>query len=392
MKKSVINNIFAGWCIIILICGFAPELLLASEFLGGDDLSISRDEIIDDDLYLFGNYAEVRGTVKGDLSAFCYDFSSNGTVEGNVNLFAYNIDYIGKIGRSARLFGYKIRLNGPVQGNLLAFGREIRLGAKSYIGRDFTFSGENVKIDGIIVGNVDGNSSKTVISGRIDGDISIETDQLIIISPTTILGKLIYTSSNEAVIDEDVIIEDEIIWHEKGIDAESDITLTDESSFIGNFLLFLAALLTGFVLILLFRNHINRSVEQLETNFWHTFAIGCLSFLGLIFGAIIPAVLIIGIPVSIMMFTLGLILFYVGKIYVGITLARYLFGLLNRGTKLPVGVELIIGLIILAVLFELPIIGWVIYVATFLLGTGAAINGCITISRKSKAVSQTPAT
>lgn len=390
MKKLFLNTVFISCC--ILVFGFAPRLVLASEFLSGDNISISRNEVIKDDLYLFGNYAEVRGTIEGDLSAFCYDLSSNGIVEGNANLFAYNIDYIGKIDKSARIFAYKIRLNGPVKGNLLAFAQDIRLGAKSYIGRDLTFSAENMRINGIIIGNVDGTSSKTVISGRIDGDVSIETDQLIITSPTTIKGELSYTSSNEAVIDEGVTIEGEIIWHEKGIDTDSDIALTDESSFIGNFILFLAALLTGFVLILLFKNHINRSVEQLETNFWHSFAIGCLSFLGLTVGAIIPALLIIGIPVSIMMFSLGLILFYIGKIYVGITITRYIFCLLTKEKKLPIGVELIIGLIILTVLFELPVIGWVFYIATFLLGTGAAINGMIAIGRSSKAVSKIPTT
>ncbi len=390
MKKTAINHSLIRWCILLLICGFAPELILASEFLSGDDISISRDEVIKDDLYIMGNYSEVRGTIEGDLSAFCYDFSSNGTIEGNTNLFAYNIDYIGKIGRSARLFGYKIRLNGPVNGNVLAFAKDFKLGPKSYIGRDLTYSVDNMRIDGIVVGNIDGTSSKTVISGRIDGDICIETDQLIITSPTTIKGELCYTSPNEAIIDQGVIIEDEIIWNEKTTQTGGDITLADDVSFVLNFILFLAALLTGFVFILLFRNHIDRSVEQLKINFWHSFAIGCLSFLGLTFGAIIPAVLVIGIPVSIMMFILGMILFYIGKIYVGIALARYLFSLINKKARLPIGIELIIGLILLTVLFGLPIIGWVIYIATFLLGTGAAINGCIAISRNSKAMLPTP--
>ncbi|HHI03672.1 MAG TPA: hypothetical protein ENL22_09145 [candidate division Zixibacteria bacterium] len=392
MKKTANNHILIRWCILLLICWSTPELISASEFLGGDDISIARDEVIKDDLYIFGNYSEIRGTVEGDLSAFCYDFSSNGAINGNANLFAYNIDYIGKIDRSARLFGYKIRLNGPVNGNLLVFAKDCKLGAKSYIGRDLTYSVDNMRIEGVIVGNIDGTSSKTVISGKIDGDICIETNQLIITSPTTIKGELCYTSPNEAIIDEDVIIENEIIWNETGVETDKSKEQTDDDSFILSFILFLAALLTGFVLILLFRNHINRSVQQLETNFWHSFAIGCLSFLGLTFGAVIPAVLIIGIPVSIMMFTLGMILFYIGKIYVGIALARYLFGLINKKARLPIGIELIIGLILLTVLFELPIIGWIIYIATFLLGTGAAINGCIAISRSSKAVFQAPTT
>ncbi len=390
MKKIKINSILLSWCTLIILFGCAPEAIFASEFLGGDDISLSRDERIKDDLYIFGNYSEIRGTVEGDLTAFCYDLSSNGNVDGSANIFAYNIDYIGKINRSARLFAYKIRLNGPVAGNLLAFGKDIRLGSKSYIGRDLTYSGENIKIDGIVIGNVDGTSAKTVISGKIDGDINIETEQLIITSTAIIEGELFYKSKNEAVIDEGGIIKGEITWQE--LNTEPDINISPTGSLVFNIIMFFATLLTGFVLILLFRNHINRSVDQLETNFWHTFAIGCLSFIGLTFGAIIPILLIIGIPVSMMMLALGFILFYIGKIYVAITLTRYLFGLINKDSKLPIGIEFIIGLIILSVLFELPTIGWVIYIITFLLGTGAAINGCIAISRSSKGVSQIPTT
>ena len=386
MKKIKIDNILLICCTIILLCGLVPKPTFASEFLDGDDINLARDEVIDDDLYMFGQNCEIRGTVKGDLVTFCYDFSSNGTIDGNVNAFARYIENIGGIGRSARLFAQNIRINGHINDDLLAFGQEIRLGSKTFIGRDLTYAAENMKIDGVVIGNVEGSSAKTVISGRIDGNICIETEQLIITSTAVIEGELCYTSSSEAVIDESVIIEKEIIWNEKS-DTDEGITISNDASLIFSIFMFFATLLTGFVLILLFKNHINRSVEQLETNFWHTFAIGCLSFIGLTFGWIIPALMIIGIPVSMMMLTLGLILFYIGKIYVAIMLARYLFGLINKGTKLPIGVELIIGLVILSVLFELSTIGWVIYIVTFLLGTGAAINGCIAIGRSNKAAS-----
>ena len=64
-----------------------------------------------------------------------------------------------------------------------------------------------------------------------------------------------------------------------------------------------------------------------------------------------------------------------GKLYIAIGLAKYLFHLINRGARLPIGLELLLGLIILSVLFELPVIGWIIYIGAFLLGTGAAVNG-----------------
>jgi len=377
MKRKIS---FSGllYRILLTLCltGLSADFSAASDFRHGDeDISVAREDTIKDDLYVFGNYSEVRGTIEGDLTGFCYDISSNGNILGNANLFAYSIDFIGKIDRSARLIGYKVRMNGPVMGNLVAVGNDVRLGAKSFIGRDLTYSANNIRIEGIITGNVSGKSAKTVISAAIDGDVKIETDQLIITSPTVIKGELNYISPNEAILDKDVKIEGKINWDDKSAIPGEDSDSSRIGSSIFKFVFFLMSLITGLVLILLFRNHLNESVLQFETNFWNSFAIGCISFLGLTFGAVIPAVLIIGIPIAFMMFCLGSILFYIGKIYVGIALTRYLYGLINHESRLPMGVELLIGLIVLTVLFEIPVLGWIIYVGTFLLGTGIAING-----------------
>lgn len=384
INKSLTTSVIMVFFLVIL----SPTLLLASVFRSNENIAVARDEVVSDDLYIFGNYSEVRGMVEGDLTAFCYDISSNGNIQSNANIFAYNIDFIGKIGRAARLFGFKVRINGPIVGNMLVFGNDVRLGPKAYVGRDLTFYAENMKIDGTVHGNIDGNGGRTVISGTIEGKVCIETNRLIITSPAVIKGELCYTSPEEAIIDEDVIIEGETIWHEKGT-GDKENGGSETGSYITKAVLFLMSLVTGFILIMLFRSHFEEAVGQIEGRFWYTLAIGCLSFIALTFGAIIPAVLIIGIPISIMMFALGMILFYIGKIYVGIALARYLFRLISRDTKLAIGIELLIGLILLVALFEMPFLGWIIYILAFLLGTGAAVNGFLAQCRRQKAAPQT---
>jgi hypothetical protein len=142
-------------------------------------------------------------------------------------------------------------------------------------------------------------------------------------------------------------------------------------------------LATGMIIILLFREHTNEAILQVERRFWVTLAIGCLAFIILTFGAVVPAVLIVGIPLSLLMLTSATILFYIGKIYVSITLGRFLFKRFTGGRK-AIALEFIVGLIILAILFAIPVIGWIVYILTFLLGTGAAVSGIISLHRKYK--------
>ena len=145
------------------------------------------------------------------------------------------------------------------------------------------------------------------------------------------------------------------------------------------------ALVTGMALILLFRNHTLESTIQIRKKFWHTLATGFLAWIIFIGGALILLVLIVGIPLSILLVTVGMVLFYIGKIYVSIFLGRLLVGWLSRGKKIALGWELLIGLIVLSIVFQIPGFGTFVYVLTFILGTGAAIAGYLALTRHKEA-------
>ena len=88
------------------------------------------------------------------------------------------------------------------------------------------------------------------------------------------------------------------------------------------------------------------------------FAVGILTYAVVLIGGIIFFALLIGIPVALMLFCFGIALFYIGKIYVAIGLGRLIFVLFGRD-KGPIGVEFLIGLIVLSVLFSVSILGWI---------------------------------
>jgi cytoskeletal protein CcmA (bactofilin family) len=360
---------------------FIPFQTYASEFKTGDNPDVLQRDTIRDDLYIFGNYSEVRGLVEGDLVTFCYSFSSDGNIGGSANIFAYDIDIIGEIQGSARLFSYKARINGPIQGNALIFTNDCRVEGRTIIGRDLNFGSNYAKIDGTVMGNVEGKASRITVSGTIEGDAEFEAERLLIVSPAVIKGDLTYKSPDEAIIDDDVVIDGEVLWKEQEYDSDDSGDASIPA--VVRIIFFIMTLATGMILILLFREHTDESILQIDQKFWVTLAIGCLSFIILTFGAIVPAVLIVGIPVSLLMLTSATILFYIGKIYVSIALGRYLFKRLAGGRK-AIALEFIVGLVILAILFAIPVIGWIVYILTFLLGTGAAVSGIISLHRKYK--------
>ena len=361
-RPAVLENIIfiipimAYWLIFL-----SP--LTASEFQSDENVYISRSEVIEDDLYVFGNMAEIYGKIDGDLSAFCFSIESNSEVFGNANLFSYKSDVGGVIEKSARIFGYDVYINSNIGRNLLVLGNGVTIGQESHIGRDLTCIGDRIEIDGIVDGNLDIRGRMVEISGTIEGDVNIEADEVSLLYPAMIKGNLYYKSPSEATVDDDVFIIGETEWDRQVPKEIPSVGIPPFLGFIVRFVLFIMALSTGFVIILLFKRHAREASVQIERHFLYTFAIGCLSLVVATAGSFLLFIFVIGIPLSLLTGFLGLVFIYIGKIYVSIWLGRLLFRLFNKGKKFAIGWEFLLGLVVLSLLFQISYLGWIIYLA-----------------------------
>lgn len=374
-KKLIISLIL----VLVLGCGSAP----ASVFLTKESNVVSSPDSLDDDLYIFGNYGEVYGIVGGDLTAFCFNHEADGIITGNANIFAYAVRQAGNVHQSARIFGYEVYIDAVIGRNLLVFGNDIEIGDDAAVGKNLDCNGEVINIKGDIKGDANINARIVYISGKIDGNVEIKANEIYIDSPARIEGELVYKSKNKAEIDDDVIIAGGIDWIERAPEEESD-----DSGFhlpgVIRAILFIMTLLTGFALILILNRHTRESVLQIEQRLWQTLAIGLLAEIIFIAGSIVLFLMIIGIPLAMILSFLGFILFYIGKIYVSIAIGRIILRLITSGKKMAIGWEFLLGLIVLTILFRIPVLGTIIYIITFILGTGAAITGYLSLCRKLK--------
>src|SRR5688500_5659542 len=77
----------------------------AFETRAGDSVHVKEGEVIEGDLYAFGEIVKVDGTIKGDLIAFGGQISVKGTVEGDIAAAGQTVLIEGHIGDDARLAG-----------------------------------------------------------------------------------------------------------------------------------------------------------------------------------------------------------------------------------------------------------------------------------------------
>lgn len=370
-------NKFSSFIVLILLAGS----LSASEFISGEGNVVPKGKIIDDDLYLTGNYSEVYGEITGDLTAFCFDIESEAEIGGSCLLIGWNIGLGGVIQNSARLVGNNIDIMSDIGGNILAFGEEINIDRDAIIEKDLTCYGDIVNIEGTVKGDIIVKGGSVFISGHIEGNAEIDAEDISIQSPGVIGGDLKYISNAEMYIEDGARVEGRIDWDLPRITEDSLERLASNILSILKVLLFFMSLITGFGLILFFRNHTREASNQIHNKFWQSLGIGFLAFIIFLGGSVLLIAVIVGIPLGMILIGLGMVLFYVGKIYVAIVVGRLIFGFFS-GKRFAIGWEFIIGLLVLTIIFQIPVLGTIAYIVVFLVGAGGAIAAEMYISAK----------
>jgi len=144
-----------GFCLIRLAVALSLALILALglagsaaavEIRGGDEVTIGKDEVIDDDLILGGSRVVVDGTVNGSLVAG----------------------------------GQSVTLNGRVNGSMYASGASVTLGPEASVGRNLFFAGYSLTAEGgsAITRDALVTGYQGILGGEVGRDVRADTGAL----------------------------------------------------------------------------------------------------------------------------------------------------------------------------------------------------------------------
>ncbi len=152
-------SLLLGISLVVL----AARPLYATDFRGGDTITIGENEVIDDDLFISGDVVTVNGTVKGNLFASGGAITINGHVEGS--LFGA---------------GRTLLLNGQVDGSAYVGGYALALGDGAQIGRNLNFGGFSLTTEGgsAIGRSLYGGGYQFLLNGAIENDVAVGSGAL----------------------------------------------------------------------------------------------------------------------------------------------------------------------------------------------------------------------
>jgi len=387
-----------------LCCGLILCLSInspASTFQHGDNVSISGLHLIDDDFYAFSDDIRIDGTITGDLCALGAQTTIKGSVGRSANLAGRYVDNNGSVGGSLRFFGDRLTVSGRVGGSLLAFGRLVILNQGSVIEKDVNINAATAELEGNVLGNVRCSGGSIAISGQIGGDVTLEGDEITISPPAVIRGNLTYKTEREDQLrlEPGVTVIGQTTWQTPEEKDEEDSSLLRDCAY--RIASLLAAFIFGIIVIAFFRNYAEEAVSQLTKRSTVTIAAGLVGLMAIGLAVVILVMSLLGtllgnmllsgelafvgvmllvlsillIPITSFVTVSGAVIFYAGKIVVGLVLGYYLLRTVRPSIDRLSRTALFLGLIILYLAAALPYAGLAVYLLTGLVGAGAIILG-----------------
>jgi len=382
MPKHILKGLIA--CMMaILLTAFATVPAMAADIRSGDTVDVNSGEVVNGDLYAVGGDITINGTINGDVWVAGRTITISGTVNGAITAAGQIVTINGPVARSARLVGQTIVVNNSIKTDLVALGSTVYLGNNTTIGTDLLVGCGIAKIAGQIDGNISGGASELTISDGVGGNVKIEVENLTIAPTANIQGSLDYTSENEANIQPGAKIGGKVTRQipEKTKTAGPFIAAAGiASTIMWKILSFVMALVIGLIIIFTVRRKIISMADSIKSNPLSSLGWGALILVATPIAAIIVCFTVIGLPAGIISLVLYGIAIYLSQIPVALCIGRLIIGRFREVESKGIMVgTLATGLAILTILGCIPIIGFIVGLATAIFGLGSLVSSQIKV-------------
>lgn len=368
------------------ILGLLAALVLqapAAEFVSTNIYRITADQTVTDEQWVMASAAETEGTFQNDLFIACGGpITLNGTYAGNIwGLSGGDSLLSGTCDRNVRLTGKSIRIDGRVDGNIMVMAETVILTTNSVVEGNARLAGSSIIMEGTIRGRTSITAGRLVtLGGSIENDARVVAPDILFSRGTHITGNLAYTANKELIPAEGVV------------DGKIErITLQRPPIFSADrlasrFLWFLAAFLAGVPFIAFFPMTTAMASQLTKKAPWKCLLVGLLASMALPIVGIMCASSIVGIPLATLLLGSWGCLLYLSRIIVGLVLGSAIL----RPTGASIGrvlLSMALGLSIIYFATLFPAIGLPVQFVVAWLGMGALI---LALLQKRRLIIQVP--
>jgi len=359
---------------------FAPIAVFAYTTENGNSVYVAESKTIAGNYYASGANITIDGKVTGDVFCAGQSITINGTVDGDVFCAGQSISINGKVGGSLRMAASDINIRGNVARGITVAASNVNIEKTAQIGWDVLMATANGQIRGTLGRSLLGAGANYALSGKINGDVDLylnsnmrnKFSELTIHDDTSINGNLTYFSKSVAEISDKAQIKGEVSHKTPPIGQSKK---HNNSALFGIFIVaILSALVVGTIIISLWKNAVIEMTDNMTGKFWPTLGWGVIFTIITPLVALLMAITIIGIRLTLITIWTWLILLMLSKIIVAITIGRQLLKKFWMAKKDSLTSAMIIGIIITWLIFYIPVLGWLVSMIAVWWGMGGLVT------------------
>lgn len=372
MKTKSISNFSALMVAVVLF----PTLALGATLKAGEEVTIPKGGDIQDNLYVAGGNVSINSIVSGDLFAAGGNILVSENVTEDALITGGSITLLGDTGGDLRAAGGDIVSAGKVAGDLLLVGGSIAVSSDVSVGKDLIIAGGQVTVDGEVMGDAEITAGVVTINGHIHGDVIVKAGEKLVIGDGAVIdGNLSYSANNAKALH---LNEDAVVTGKTTFKQIETVQKAELQNFIvaavGAMVLFkiVVSIIAALILIWLFRNFSNSVVEGVGQNPLRMLGYGFVVLIVAPAAALLLFVTLLGFPLGLMiLLAYGLILLVSG-IYAGVVVGAWLSKIIfHADTTVITWKNVVSGVVVLAVVNLIPIVGWIIGTFVFLVTVGS---------------------
>lgn len=300
--------------------------------------------------------------VEGDYVGAGGSITIDAPVKGDALAVGGSVDVRGPIGDDLRIGGGNLNVASTVGGELIAAGGNVVLGPAALVERGAFLNGGRISVEGKIVGNLRANAQRIVLNGEVTGDARLVAEQIELGPKARVGGALSHASRDFTQADTAVVAgavtRDEAANRPRERSEERHRAWhwdSGQASWAGRVLGYFGLLAAGALWILLFPKFSAAAPDEIRRSPGLSLAIG----LGVLAGVPVLAVLLfislLGIPLGIAAFALYPLLLLLGYLAGVLFVAQRARQAINGAT--PPTFRTTIGFVALALLIVMLVSG-----------------------------------
>jgi hypothetical protein len=355
-----------------------PQPAAAADVRRGRSVSIPASETVHNDLIVAGPSVRVDGTVEGDLIAFTRDLTVTGHIKGDVIGFAGDVLIDGIVDGNVRVFSHNATLQGSVGKNVSAIASSIDLTPKGNVAGGMIAISADADLDGKIQRDLLGIIGRSDLDGLIGGQMWIRGGTLAVTSTAEIDGSATFEGREQPVVAAGAKLASPI-----HVEITQEVRRSRRSAaqlVIHEIFSYGAALLAGILLVTVFPGFFRATLRETQ-GIGMPVGVGALALLTGVFLLVLGALLLfVGVGAGLATVLGFAPILYVAQVFVGAWLGNRILGEGSSNTNTIIG-RIALGLLLLHAVGVIPVLGWLVWLAVLLWGTGAILMGFYRMSR-----------